>query len=239
VRGESLITAPALVRSGASVLWLHNQTSDVASLRIEVPRKDTDYTSAAHAILHPSFQAIASRERVHEGDYLAVSDQAYLCVELPEIAQLHKDEDPAVFERIDELERGFREIAAKYSGSVFHRAYTLGLMIAGFSSIHAALAAALACFDQLSKGLRASIHSGPALAHSRDGSIEYFGRTIQQSITILRMLQPGTLGVAPALLAKHELLTSLSTAKQTMHVIAGDAVLARIGVISPALATSS
>jgi eukaryotic-like serine/threonine-protein kinase len=230
----TVMTRPAVVRAGACVLTLRNEGSEPVAMRLEVPRGDSVAVRASEALLHPAFELAASKEHIAHNEYLSVSEQSYLCLEVANVSELLlKEGDPATFATIERIEAAFRLMVSRHNGTLFGRAFTAGLLVAGFSTPTAALGAAIHCFRTLPEPMRASLHTGSALAYTRGDHIEYFGRTIQEGIHILREVDSRCLGLAPSLLAKREPLMFLAKESLTMRVtMTKNAPASRLGVVT-------
>ncbi len=208
---DTLDARQAMVRAGAIRLTLRNESAQPATFRLEYPGVRAGAAPASLAIMHPTFRAFCQDDRIAEGEYISIARQSFVCLEVCDVDGLLRAQgDAATYARIEQVEKLFTAETEKSGGGPFGRPFTTGLLAGSFPNPVAATRASIALGRAIHDvPVRIAVHEGSSLAFTRGGGIHYFGRTLHESLALLRDGVPGELVFSALSLSTRPVLSLL------------------------------
>ncbi len=217
---ESLDVRQAMVRAGAIRLTLRNETTQPATFRVESPGAQAGAAPASLAVMHPTFRAVCQDDHIAEGEYISIARQSFVCLEVCDVdALLRAHGDAATYARIEHVEKLFTAETEKLGGGPFGRPFTTGLLVGSFPNPVAATRAAIALARAIHDvPVRIAVHEGSSLAFTRGAGIHYFGRTLHESLALLRDGMAGELVFSALSLSTRPVLSLLGQERLSVRM---------------------
>jgi class 3 adenylate cyclase len=186
-----------VLRPGAQVITLHNDTASPLQIRVERTAGRSQAVTAAAAAAIPLFRQMFPKEVLAPGQIVSVTSTTLLLAELCGTRALYETlGDGRAFElirgrlqQLDDQVRAAGGAVVKFVGD--------GLL-ANFSDSTAAFQCAVAMLNTLPAGseapaVRLALHRGPALVTTINDRLDYFGETIHTARQLLDAAPAGAM----------------------------------------------
>ncbi len=184
---------PTVLRSGRQAIWLWNDSSRDLEVRIERMASRHDAVTAAAATSSALFRELFGDQVLAGGQLISVAHISYLLVKLIGTGDLYRTlGDAQAFTQIRQQLSTIEAAVKKEDGAVIK---TIGeTVVATFPK----QLAAFRCADQLCQAaaggqlqIGAVVHSGPAVVATLDERLDYFGKLVHESLSLLELCTPG------------------------------------------------
>ncbi len=217
---DELDVRQSMVRAGLVRLTLTNESGQPVTFRLEHPGAPAGVAPASLAIMHPTFRAVCQQDQIADGEYISIARQSFVCLEVCDVeALLRAHGDAATYARIEHVERLFAAETEKLGGGPFGRPFTTGLFVGSFPNPVNATRAAVALGRAIDDvPVRIAVHEGSSLAFTRGSGIHYFGRTLHESLALLRDGTPGEVVFSALSLSTRPVLSLLGQERLTVRM---------------------
>lgn len=185
------------LRSGSTQLFLHNDTADTQTIRLERRINRSRVVTAARASALPRFRQLFPDQVFRKEGAVSADDLSLFAIRISSAQELYDSRsDTEAYGVVRNTLELFEQVIQSHQGAVIK---TIGdLLLASFQEERCALAAALEIGRQISQaktltGVRfaGSIHRGPLLVTTQNGRLDYFGTTARQVISLAERINDG------------------------------------------------
>jgi class 3 adenylate cyclase len=186
-----------IIGSERQRIVLSNDFDHEVVARIEKTVGREDAVTAAEAACSPLFRRLFPSEVLAPGHLIAVSKITLLLIEVCDVWQSEEPEAMA-FARLADLQHKAEEIVAKDNGAIVK--IVGDGVLASFSEPTNALRAGFAMLESGDASrMRMAMHAGAVMATSINDRLDYFGRIVSETSSLLAAASRGTLVVSEAL----------------------------------------
>jgi class 3 adenylate cyclase len=200
---ESGIAPAALRVKRGGTISVHNATGAARHLKIERLGYATQAATAHLVSTLPEFRSLFSKDLLKRGTPLKVSRVAIFFSDLTGSTALYSTiGDAAAFRLVDDHFDLLREVVQDHEGTLVK---TMGdAVMAAFPDIGRGVSAGLAALERFEQfrrgrpngdlvGLKLGVFSGPCYVVTANGSLDYFGQTVNVASRIQHLAESGQL----------------------------------------------